>query len=81
MSLEPMFANHQIWASRADLGYSDFRFEYDAYKSNQTIDLLDTLGYAPQCVDSAGGTREEVSEFLRRRENYISNQMGVGYSS
>lgn len=81
MSLEPMFANHQIWASRADLGYSDFRFEYDAYKSNQTIDLLDTLGYAPQCVEADGGTREEVSEFLRRRENYISNKMGVGYSS
>jgi hypothetical protein len=81
MSLEPLFANHQIWASRADAGYTDFRFEYDAYKSNQTVDLLDTLGYATQCVNLGAGTREETADWMRRRENWISNQTGIGYSS
>lgn len=78
---EPLFADHRVWVNRMDSGYTDFRLEYDAYESNATIDLLDTFGYAPQCVTPNSETREEGQEWLRKRENFISNQMAVGYSS
>jgi hypothetical protein len=73
-SLEPQFSGGMIYACRGDKGYNDFRTEYDAYKSNQTIDLLDVLGYYPQCVEDVGN-REEISDFYRKREQAITSQM------
>lgn len=81
MSTEPLFAGHQVWANRADKGYIDFRLEYDAYKSNQTVDLLDTFGYAVQCVNLNASDHTETQKFLRKRENQIANEMRMGYSS
>jgi hypothetical protein len=79
-SLEPLFASHIIWACRSDRGYTDFRTEYDAYKSNQTVDILDTLGYSPQCIPENAGSQEEIREFMRKREALITGQMSAsGY--
>lgn len=77
-SSEPLFSNGMVWACRGDRGYQDFRMEYDAYKSNQTVDLLDTFGYAPQCIPENAGNMEEMREFMRRREAMITGQMGIG---
>lgn len=74
-ALEPLFSQGMIWACRGDRGYNDFRTEYDSYKSNQTIDLLDTLGYFPQCITENGQSPDAVHDFLRKREMQITGQM------
>jgi hypothetical protein len=79
-SLEPLFFSGMVWASKSDNGYGDFRSEYDSYPSDSTIDILDTLGYAPQCINPSSVSREELSEFMRKRENFITSGMGnAGY--
>ena len=77
-STEPMYASGMIWACRSDRGYTDFRTEYDAYESNQTIDLLDCTGYIPQCLPENAGDVNEIREFMRKREALISGQMMGG---
>jgi len=78
-ALEPLFASQVIWACRGDRGYTDFRTEYDAYKSNQTVDILDTLGYSPQCIPENAGDQNEIRQFMRKRESLITGQMSGGY--
>ena len=79
--LEPLFSQQMIYACRQDRGYTQFRTEYDAYESNQTIDLLDCLGYFPQCVENvATGDPDALRDFMRRREALITGSMGAaGY--
>lgn len=77
-SLEAPFAALMIYACRMDLGYTDFRVEYDAYKSNETVDLLDVLGYFPQCLEGVGSDPEGIRDFMRRRESLITGQMTAG---
>jgi hypothetical protein len=79
-SLEPLFFSGSIYATRQDSGYEDFKSEYDSYPSDQTIDTLDTLGYAPQCIEAGGQDREEIARAMRQREAMITSQMGAaGY--
>lgn len=75
---EPMYAAGMVYACRSDRGYTDFRTEYDAYESNQTIDLLDCTGYIPQCLPENAGDVNEIRQFMRKRESLITGQMGAG---
>lgn len=79
-SLEPLLSQGMIYACRGDKGYTDFRTEYDAYESNQTVDILDTLGYSPQCLPENSGDTDSIRDFMRKREAMITGQMGAaGY--
>lgn len=79
-SLVPLFASGQVWFSSMDKGFEKLKDEYLGYPSFRTRDLMDCLGYAPQCVEAGMLPREDIRTILNRRENIIMGQMnGSGY--
>jgi len=53
-AMEPTYRNGQFWCHRSHV---EFHEEYDIYPACSTVDVLDTIGYAPQTF-----------EIIRRRE-------------
>ena len=61
-AMEPTYRNLQFWCHPS---HAEFHEEYDTYPACSTVDVLDTIGYAPQTF-----------EVIRRRElmEAVANQ-------
>lgn len=73
-ALEPLFKNAQMWSHRSQ---KEFHREYDSYPASATIDVLDTLGYAPQTLGGIRG-KEAVEFVIGQQESFASRQVGAG---
>jgi hypothetical protein len=76
-SLEPLACAGQIWATEMDIeGYDKLKAEWCGYPSFKTRDLVDCLGYAPQCVVAGTTPKGEMDNFLRRHQDRVLSGMG-----
>jgi hypothetical protein len=77
--LEPYFKNRQFWIHREKC--KQFKAEYSSYYRGKMVDvdLLDTIGYAPQLFNLTS-KRQVMREIQRRQEQWTQREAGVtGY--
>lgn len=83
-ALGPFLAEGQIWTRRA---FPEFLKELGNYTgmangkpmSGHTVDIIDTLGYAPQVWDGRCSTKNEVMNFVRAQVNPFEQAGIAGY--
>jgi hypothetical protein len=75
-SMEPIYKNGQFFVHPA---HKDFYAEYDVYPASATIDVLDTIGYAPQTFQVI--RRRELMEMaMRQQQEFKERRVGMaGY--
>jgi hypothetical protein len=77
--LNPWFAEHRFFTQRR---FKDFAMEYKSFPYGKTLDILDTVAYAPQVFDSVGVTpKQEIKVWLEqnKQNNPILNVGVAGY--
>lgn len=79
ISMEPVFENGLFWVPR--IGAEQFLQEYETFPNGATKDILDVIGYSPQCwsTGSKQGTRDFVKEELLRRNSMMQSVGVAGY--
>lgn len=75
-ALEPIFKNNQLWCHKSQ---EAFLTEYNNYPASATLDVLDTLGYAPLTL--TGVRSKETLEWANASYNdFMARQVGAsGY--
>lgn len=86
-ALGPFLAEGQVWVRRS--AHTEFIKELSSYTgmangkslSGHTVDILDTLGYAPQVWDGRMSTTSEVMNFVRNQQQFnpLENVGLAGY--
>lgn len=69
-SLDPIFENGMFWCRRNQI---DFVQEFLSYPYGKTVDILDTLGYAPQTW-GVTTSHEEIKAFLNKQKLHRMSQ-------
>jgi hypothetical protein len=78
-ALNPWFAENRFFTQRK---FTDFALEYKGFPNGKTIDILDTLAYAPQVFDCVGVTpKAEIKAWVQRQQttNPMSDLSIAGY--
>ncbi len=78
-ALNPWFAENRFFAQRK---FTDFLLEYKGFPNGKTLDILDTIAYAPQVFDSVGVTpKQEVKMWMEKRQalNHVESVGVAGY--
>ena len=75
-AMEPIYRNGQFWIHDSHVEFSG---EYDVYPASETVDVLDTIGYAPQLFDRIR-RRELMQQIDERAYDFQNREAGVtGY--
>jgi hypothetical protein len=79
IGMEPVYENGFFYVNRA--GCQQFIEEYEVFPNGRFIDLLDVVGYVPQCYapGSRASTQDMVREDLQRRQRMMSSIGVAGY--
>jgi len=79
IGMEPVYENGFFYVNRA--GCQQFIEEYEVFPNGRFIDLLDVVGYVPQCYGngSQSNTRDIVREDLMRRQKIAQGLSQAGY--
>lgn len=79
LAMEVLYENGFFWVNRS--GCQQFLDEYQVYPNGTTIDLLDVVGYSPQCWEPGQRTsnRDMVRDELVRRERAVQSMGTAGY--
>jgi hypothetical protein len=76
--MEPIYENGLFWVRRT--GQEAFMEEYESYPNGRTNDILDVIGYAPQCW-AAGVSPMDVHAFMEQemaRRRRMAASIGSG---
>jgi len=79
IGMEPVYENGFFYVNRA--GCQQFVEEYEVFPNGRFIDLLDVVGYVPQCYASGSraSTHDMVREDLMRRQKQMQGLGVAGY--